>query len=143
MNSFSILKTNVGLTTNVKIIVDSKYKMYLESFDSTPELSSNRFKKFEFISNNLWDELLPQFYKNLPIDIAYFIKNNSVSDMNNDFSNQYDDTYIMGARNIIDNKNYKEEFEFFAPLYFYKGQLPKYFVIYLDTRGNKTPNNAK
>lgn len=130
MNSFSILKTNVGLTTNVKIMVDSKYKMYLESFDSTPELSSNRFKKFEFISNNLWDELLPQFYKNLPIDIAYFIKNNSVSDMNNDFSNQYDDTYIMGARNIIDNKNYKEEFEFFAPIYFYKGQLPKYFVIF-------------
>jgi hypothetical protein len=46
MKSFSIIRTNVGLTTNVKVICDSNYNLYLESIDSEPELSINRLKKF-------------------------------------------------------------------------------------------------
>jgi hypothetical protein len=52
MKSFSILKTNVGLTTNVKIVCDSKYNLYLESIDSAPELSIDRLKKMQFNKNN-------------------------------------------------------------------------------------------
>ena len=56
MKSFSILRTNVGLTTNVKIIIDSKYNLYLESIDSAPELSMSRFKKVQFSKDNYFDE---------------------------------------------------------------------------------------
>ena len=35
--------------------------------------------------------------------------------MSSDFSNQYDELYNYGARNIISNKDYREEFEYFAP----------------------------
>jgi len=38
MRSFAILRTNVGLTTNVKIMVDSNYKMSLESIESNQSL---------------------------------------------------------------------------------------------------------
>lgn len=131
MKSFSLLRTNVGLTTNVKIVCDSSYNLYLESIDSVPELSSDRFKKFMFNKNNFFDELVPYFFKDFPSDIAYSIKfNNDESNMSVDFSTQYDDIYQMGARNISDNKNYSEEYEYFAPLYVFKQHIPKYFVIF-------------
>ena len=131
MKSFSILKTNVGLTTNVKIVCDSKYNLYLESIDSAPELSIDRLKKMQFNKNNFYDELVPYFFKDFPSDIAFHISySNDNDNMSLDFSNQYDDIYQMGARNIIDNKNYPEEFEYFAPLYVFKESVPKYFIIF-------------
>jgi hypothetical protein len=44
MKSFSLLRTNVGLTSNVKVICDSKYNLYLESIDSVPELNINKLR---------------------------------------------------------------------------------------------------
>jgi hypothetical protein len=130
VKSFSILRTNVGLTTNVKVIVDSDYNLYLDSIESNPELSSIRYKAFKFNSKNYYDELVPFFFKGTPIDIAFDIKNDDSLDvMSSDFSNQYDELYNSGARNIISNKNYKEEFEYFAPLYITSG-LPKFFIVF-------------
>ena len=131
MKSFSILRTNVGLTTNVKVICDSNYNLYLESIDSDPELSINRLKKFNFNKNNFYDELVPYFFKDIPSDVAFSIYNpNDKDNMSSDFANQYEDIYQMGARNIIDNKNYKEEYEYFAPLYVFKKSFPKYFIVF-------------
>ena len=48
MDSFSILKTNVGLTTNLKIVVDSNYGLFMESIDSATELSASKFKKVRY-----------------------------------------------------------------------------------------------
>ena len=104
MKSFAILRTNVGLTTNVKIVVDSNYGLYLDSIESHPELSNTRYKKFKFIQKNYFDELIPYFFKKTPIDIAYNIKYDEDSYlMDNDFSKQYDEIYQYGARNIISN----------------------------------------
>lgn len=112
-------------------MVDSKYGMYLESIESAQELSSSKYKKSIFNKDNYFDELVPHFYKNLPIDIAFSIKyDKDNNNMSNNFSTQYDDLYQMGARNIIDNKNYTEEFECFAPLYVSKSALPKGFIIF-------------
>ena len=131
MKSFSLLRTNVGLTTNVKVICDSKYNLYLESIDSAPELSTTRLKKLQFNKNNFYDELVPYFFKDFPSDIAYQISYSNDSDnMSQDFANQYDDLYQMGARNIVDNKNYIEEYEYFAPLYVFKDSVPKYFIVF-------------
>ena len=44
--SFGIIRTNVGLTTNIKLMVKSDYKLYLDSIDSNDDLSLSRFKKF-------------------------------------------------------------------------------------------------
>jgi hypothetical protein len=137
MRSFSILRTNVGLTTNVKIMVDSKYNLSLSSIESSPELSVDKFKKVEFNKNNYYDELIPYFYINkssdtsLPSDIAFAVKyDNDVDTMSTDFKNQYDEIYQYGARNISANKYYSEEFEYFAPLYINKNSLPSHFIIF-------------
>lgn len=131
MRSFSILRTNVGLTTNTKIMVSQDYDLYLESIDSVPDLSNSKYKKFRFNKDNYYDELLPYMYKGTPKDTVFAIKYDSDNNkMYQDFSNQYDDIYYMGCRNIIDNKNYSQEYECFAPLYISPNNLPKWFIIF-------------
>ena len=146
MRSFSILRTNVGLTTNVKVMVDSGYNLYLESIDSDPNLSSTKYKKFAINSSTYYDEALPLFYTGLPQSSAYSIAssvNNTLSidtamtvKYNNDndvmfttFDNQFDDIYQMGCRNTTDNNNYSEEFECFAPIYIGSDGFPENFII--------------
>ncbi len=131
MKSFAILRTNTGLTTNIKIVIDTNYKLSLDSIESNMNLSFDKFKKVSFNKSNYYDELIPYFYKDLPSEIAYNVKyDNDAEVMSNDFSQQYDEIYNYGARNIIDNKNYIEEYEYFAPLYLSKTGIPKNFIIF-------------
>ena len=131
MKSFGLLRTNVGLTTNIKVMIDTNYKFSLDSIESDPNLSFDKFKKVAFTKDNYYDELIPYFYKDLPADTAFSIKyENDVDTMSNDFKNQYDELYSYGARNIVNNKNYTEEYEYFAPLYITKNGLPKKFIIF-------------
>jgi hypothetical protein len=147
MNSFALLRTNVGLTTNIKIMVDSNYNLTLDSIDSTADLSISKLKKVSFTKKNYYDELIKFFFEGIPADTAYSIKyDEDVSIMTSEFSNQYDEIYQYGARNITNNKNYLEEFEYFAPLHISKGKLPKFFIIFrVDGPGliNINKNNFK
>ncbi len=131
MKSFGILSTNVGLTTNIKIVVGSSYSLSLDSIESKEELSASKYKNVSFIKDNYYDELVSYFYGDLPTDTAYHIKyDNDVDSMSDDFASQYDELYQYGARNIVNNKNYEEEFEYFAPLYISPNNLPKKFIIF-------------
>jgi len=131
MKSHAILRTNTGLTTNVKLVVRSNYELYLDCIDSSPELNSVRYRKQRFTKDNYWDEIVPRFFLNTPPQVAYKVKyDNDNSTMFDDFSKQYDDLYFFGARNIYDNKDYEEEFEYFAPLHVSKSKLPSKFIIF-------------
>jgi hypothetical protein len=137
MRSFALLRTNVALTTNVKVMVSSDYSLFLDSIVSTPELSDTRYKRVQFNKDDYFDDLLSRFYLNTPVDVAFRIKYDfDVDNMSTDFANQYDDTYQYGARNISENKFYSEEYEYFAPLHINKNQLPSNFIIFrLDGPG--------
>ena len=112
-------------------MVDSSYNLSLSSIESKDELSNSKFKKVNFVKKNYYDELITYFYDGLPADTAFYIKyENDVDSMSNDYSAQYDEIYQYGARNITNNKNYKEEFEYFAPLYISPNNLPKSFIIF-------------
>lgn len=131
MKSCALIRTNVGLTTNVKLVVRSNYSLYLDSIVSSPELSSNRYKKFQFDKDTFWEDIVSTFFQGTPVDLAYKIKYDDDNDkMSTDFANQYDDLYQYGARNIVENKFYSEEYEYFAPLYINKNNLPKNFIIF-------------
>jgi hypothetical protein len=128
--SFGLLRTNVGLTTNIKIMVGSNDKLSLDSIESNDRLSLSRFKNFKFNKSTLYDDIIPVYYKDIPSETAFQIKNTSNKEsMGSKFSNQFDDFYRYGARNISNNKDYKEEYEYFAPFYFDK-KIPKKFVIF-------------
>lgn len=131
MKSFALLRTNTGLTTNIKIVVDSSYGLSLDSIESVQELATTRLKKQIFNKKNYFDELVPYFFKDFPTEIAFSIKYEDDSDsMTDNFASQYDEIYQYGARNIVSNKDYSEEFEYFAPLHIVKGKMPKAFVIF-------------
>jgi len=128
--SFSLLRTNVALTSNIKVVVSSDYKLFLESFDSNSDLSATRFKHLQFNKEDLYDELLPFFYKGLPVDTAFDIKYDDDNDnLHQDFGRQYDDMYRSGCSNV-DDTFYKEEFECLAPLYIKKDVFPTNFVVF-------------
>jgi hypothetical protein len=61
--SFGILRTNVGLTTNIKIMVGSNDKLSLDSIESNDRLSLSRFKNFKFNKSSLYDDIIPIYYK--------------------------------------------------------------------------------
>lgn len=131
MRSFGILRTNPGLTTNIKIMVDSTYGLSLETINSNSELSASKYKKYDFNKDSYLDDIITYFYDGLPADTAYEVKyDDDNKSMTDQFSDQYDEIYQYGARNITDNKNYVEEYEYFAPLYVYKNKLPSHFVIF-------------
>ncbi len=131
MRSFALLRTNVGLTTNIKIVVDSAYNLSVNSIESKEELNNTKLKKVKFIKKNYFDELIPYFWKDFPTELAYHIKyENDVDSMSKDYSYQYDELYNYGAKNIVNNKEYSEEFEYFAPLYISPNNLPKKFIIF-------------
>ena len=144
MRSFSIIRTLPSLTTNVKLIVTSTYDLYLESFNSHPQLSTDKYKHFLVNKDNFWDEILPQYYINTPASIAFTTKYDNDNDkMSNDFSNQYDDIYQMGCKEVEDTY-YSEEFEAFAPLYINPSKIPSNFIIFrVDNPGiiNLTKDN--
>jgi hypothetical protein len=73
MKSFAILRTNVGLTTNIKVMVESDYSLSLDSIESTPELSVTHLKKMNFNKKNYFDELVPYFFRDFPSETAFAI----------------------------------------------------------------------
>lgn len=117
-------------------MVDSDYSLSLDSINSSTELESNKYKKVSFIKDNYYDDMISYFYDGLSTDIAFIINNNDDDIMSTNYYSQQDNLYRYGAKNIIDNKNYKEEYEYFAPLYISPNNLPKNFIIFrIDGNG--------
>lgn len=136
MKSFSLIRTNVALTANVKVVVTGNYSMFLESIDSDPALSSTRLKKFRLGKDSYYDEAIPSFFGGLPAEIAFKVRNGEAPDlMFTEFDRQYDDLYSAGCRNIYNNKSYQEEFECFAPLHL-GSAMPTHMIVFrLDGPG--------
>lgn len=127
--SFQLLKTNPLLTSNVRVVVTSDYKMYFETINSNKELNATKYKHFGLSKNSLIEDKINEFYDGLSPNLAFEVKyDNDEEIVYNDFGSQFDDTYFAGAKNIEDQW-YKEEFEYFAPLFVRKTDLPDNFII--------------
>lgn len=128
-NSFQLIRTNPLLTTNLKVVVTSDYKLYMESFNSNNELSNVRYKHFSMQKTDYLENKIPYFYKELPIDIAFDVRyDNDNKVIQSEYSKQFDTTYYAGA-SYIEDQWYNEEFEYLAPLYIRKNNLPNGFII--------------
>jgi hypothetical protein len=127
--SFQLLRTNPLLTTNLSIVVDTSYNIYLETINSNQELSSNMYKHYKINRESFLEDKLPEFYDGLPKEHAFYVKYDDDNDVvYNDYKYQFDDIYYAGS-NYINDKWYTEEFEYLAPLYVRKNDLPKGFII--------------
>jgi hypothetical protein len=127
--SFQLLRTNPALTTNIKLVVSSDYKLFLESFDTNKQLSDQKYKHFPISKNSLYEDQIIKFYDKLSSQLAFDVKYDSdVSNVFTDYSKQFDDMYWSGAKAVEDDW-YSEDFEYLAPLYIRKGSLPDGFIV--------------
>lgn len=141
--SLSIIRTNPSLTANVKVVVNSSYELFLESFDSNKPLGDSRFKHYRINNEDFLFVRIAEFFKDVPEDIAFGVKfDQDQTVMFDDFEKQYDDIYFAGCSNIEDTWH-KEEFECFAPLYVNPKKLPSHFFIFrVDGTGIIDLNNS-
>lgn len=132
--SFGLLRTNPKLSTNIKIVADSKDKIYLESIDADPLLSKSIYKGYEISPNGSYSFDVKRFYSQsgsqIPKNIAYrlFEEDTSV-EVKDRYKNQYDFTYAYGMT-PKNSRIYSEEFSLFAPLWIESDNLPEYFVVF-------------
>lgn len=141
--SVYLLRANPALTTNVKLLVSSDYSLFLESYNSNNTLSDTKYKNFRINEEAFLSERISTFYKNLPIELAYEVRNDIISDnIQSDFKNQYDSFYWSGARYIEDSK-YTEEFQYNTTLKIDETNLPKYFLIFRKDGTGATDNFIK
>ena len=134
-SSFGLIRTNVRLTGNIKITVDSNEKVWLNTIDSNDALSNDKYKHYAVIDG--WSH--PQNVSNLfgsdvrsIKDILFDVKesvNPSKIANNLEYADQYDfGLYFAGAK-YLNDKIYNEKMSYFAPLYLQSGDIPEYFVI--------------
>ena len=127
--SFQLIRTDPALTSNVKVVVDSNYNLYLETYSVNQTLSDNIYKHFPISKFSKYEQMLVKFYKGIPINLAFDVHDNTdVNVVQSKYQYQFDDTYFAGAKEIEDQW-YEEEFEYAAPLYVKPSALPQSFVI--------------
>lgn len=128
MASKYLLRTNPALTTNIKLVISSDDKLYLESYDANDSLSDVKYKHIPITDTSYLSEHIPSFYTGLSADIAFEVKQSKASDTTTDYEEQYDDAYWAGA-DFIEDTWHKEEFEYTAPLWVDKNNLPSNFIV--------------
>ena len=146
--SFGLIRTNPRLTTNIKIVADSKNNIFLESIDADPSLTNSIYKGYQIGPYGSYAYDLAAFYNqtgNTPISssIAFGVYEKDPSlTIKNAYSEQYDFTYGAGAY-PKESKLYSEEFAIFAPLWLEADNIPDYFVIFkMDGPVTINPNDS-
>lgn len=129
-DSFMLLRTNPKISGNIKLVVDSKSSMYLESIDANQDLSNSKFKKNKISPRGSYAVDLKKFFSSLTPEILYEVgqRDNQYLNSKRKFSEQYDFFYGYGVSQLK-SKFYDEEFSIFAPLWIRK-KLPDFFVIF-------------
>ena len=93
--SYSLVRTNPKLTGNVKLVVDGKENLYLESFSANTTLSSSTFKAFKVDKTSSYEKDVYRFFQKgkTPKNLAYQV------------FQQFEDTAVLS--------NYGDQYEMF------------------------------
>ncbi len=128
--SFSLIRTNPLLTSNIKLVVTESDKLYFESFSANQELAKARYKKYPISLNHSYPANIKSFYANTTREIMFDVKKD-VDDTKttNDFSQQYEwSDYFAGVK-YLNSTQYDEHFSYLSPLYIKDKEIPDYFII--------------
>ena len=130
--SFAVVRANPKISGNVKITIDSKGKLWLNSFDANKELSASQFKRFPIAATSSFESDLWTFFNKgaTPPSIVFgqYEKKPNITAISDTLKDQYDFFYAMGAAPLISSQ-YEEEYSYLAPIWL-REQLPDYFVIF-------------
>jgi hypothetical protein len=125
--SFSLIRTNPVLTTNVKLMYDGD-NIYLESYNADTNLSTLDYKHKKVSSNGLFNQDIKDFWSGTVSSIYKTYHKSLDTTTCNNVDNIYENTYWCGVEPII-SELYDQEYGCIAPLYL-KEKLPTNFVIF-------------
>jgi len=152
--SIYLLRCNPALSTNVKLVCDSSYNLYLESYDANEQLSNTAYKKFPVSPDSFISERISTFYtnnnntsstnnSNLPSSLAFGARQDITSDtVQTTVDNQYDDLYYSGPRITADTR-YAEQFQYNTTLKIEPTNLPQWFFIFRQDGTGFDPTGGK
>ena len=131
-SSFGVLRANPRISGNLKVTVDSRENLWLNSIDSNDEMSKNQYKGFRVSNNYNFAQDVYQFFDNgkTPSNFIFGIRNEDRvrETETKSLTDQYDGFYHMGVTPLISSL-YSESFSYLAPMWLGE-QIPKYFVIF-------------
>ena len=129
--SYSLVRTNPKLTTNVKLVVDSDDNLFLESFNTNTTLSESSFKAFKISHESSYEKDIFSFFKEgrVPKEIAFdaYQQFEDIAVLSK-YQDQYEMFYDAGVHSIA-SQSYTEDMGLLAPLWLNE-QIPNYFVIF-------------
>jgi hypothetical protein len=129
--SFQLIRTNPKLTTNIKLVVNSSGKIFLESFDANQVLSNSLYKAVPVDPKSSYDKDLASFYSTraTPKEVAYSLKIQSEdTSVLPTYDAQYEMFYASGTEAIA-SEAYTEDLGILAPLWL-EEQIPEYFMVF-------------
>lgn len=143
MKTFSVSTTNVRLTGNIKIVVDTDDKLFVESINSTEQLSRTTYKGYEWSEQLSYGTNIRNFCSRFTnIDSIYDVKNEQNVSVTDKLSEQYHQLYHFGAYSE-ESQLVNENFRFFAPIHIGSDmtELPDKFIV-LKMSGDKPANET-
>lgn len=130
-SSFQLVRTNPKLTGNVKLTIDSKDGIWLNSIDANNELSDSRYKKFPVNAELSLAKNMQNFFNGgqTPREIVFDLSESFDSTRTSrDYKDQYDFSKYFSGVKYFAQRRYSEKMSYFAPIYL-KNEVPDYFII--------------
>lgn len=135
----ALLRTNPKLTGNIKLVIDSKNNIYLDTFSINDTLSKNKYHKIPVSSKSYYGRDVMSAFRDITSDSLYDLPKEykTIFSEARTLKNQYADIYRCGV-STNDNELYKESFSIFAPIKI-GNVLPDFFVVF--RLKNSTPQS--
>jgi hypothetical protein len=130
MSSYMLMRTNPRLTGNIKLVVDSEEKLYLDTFKVSDTLNDRVYRKYPVSSDGNYPFDVKTVFSRLPRSEMFRLPKDSLNP--HKFYTSYDDQYITeyeyGAETSTDDM-YPENMKILAPLHLGK-DVPDFFCIF-------------
>lgn len=129
-SSFMLLRTNPKLSGNIKLVVDSKQHMYMDTFKVNEELNKYTYRRQSISANSNYNTDVRNCFKNVSTNNLYAVPADNLKAHTpfTEYEKQFDTTYSYGAE-TNDDELYTENFKILAPLWINRN-LPDFFVIF-------------
>lgn len=129
-SSCMLMHVNPKLTGNVKVVVDSKSNLYIDTFKVNDSMSKRKYRHVPVSYKDYYGNNIMSVFKGVTSNDFYDVPETyrRLFTVANDYKDQYVDVYRCGASTNRDNL-YKESLSILAPLKIGK-VMPDFFVIF-------------
>lgn len=130
LESYMLIRTNPKLSGNIKLVVDSDYHLYLDTFKVSSKLNDRIYRKYPISAEGNYPHDVMTVFSSLPKSELFKLPEDALNPHKfySDYKNQYMTVYEYGAETNTDNL-YSENMKILAPLHMGK-HMPDFFCIF-------------